>query len=331
MKSEDSAAEQSNYSRSEILDLIDQRFGRDRRPGKFAIVTDTSDFFRLDYHDVLLIGDRPYWIGNYEKEGRFGLDDEPKYWVRRAYDLLEGGQKIIKLVFHEEIDAMVGDLVFKCVRSPLKEAEILDLVRGHPNFMQGFSVKDPAGNIVRIIDRIIGRPIDQYVNRLRKDISHEQYFHSHLPELYEVYLEMFRAIRFLHNHGRKHGDIRRDHIFREVDSGRYLWIDFDYDYHHEANIFGYDLFSLGNILLFLVGGGDVTSQDLAQQQSPLLDKLVPGDMNIVFNNRVANLQKVYPYIPDSLNLILLHFTDKADIFYENADEFLYELEEARWY
>lgn len=326
-----SADLQTNYSRSDILDLIEQRFGRDRRPKNFKIVTDTSDFFRVDYHDVLIIGDRPYWIGNYEKEGRFGLDDEPKYWVRRAYDLLEGGQKIIKLVFHEEINALVGDMVFRCVRSPIKEAEILDLVRGHPGFMQGYSVKDPAGNIVRIIDRITGRAIDQYVFKLISGNSHEEYFRKHLPELYEVYIEMVRAIKFLHDHGHKHGDIRRDHIFREIDTGNYKWIDFDYDYHHEANLFGYDIFGLGNILIYLVGGGDVTTQTLVEQQSPLPDRLVQEDMNIVFNNRLANLQKLYPYIPDDLNLILLHFSQKAEVFYDNTDELLVELEEARWY
>ncbi len=52
-------------------------------------------------------------------------------------------------------------------------------------------------------------------------------------------------------------------------------------------------------------------------------------MNIIFNNRVVNLKKVYPYVPDELNLILLHFSMAADIFYDNTDQLLHDLREAR--
>ena len=39
----------------------------------------------------------------------------------------------------------------------------------------------------------------------------------------------------------------------------------------------------------------------------MLNRLSEDDVNIVFHNRVANLKKVYPYIPDSLNRVLMHF------------------------
>jgi len=50
-------------------------------------------------------------------------------------------------------------------------------------------------------------------------------------------------------------------------------------------------------------------------------------MNIIFNNRIANLQKIYPYINDSLNNILLHFSNGANIFYDNTEQLLDDLHE----
>jgi hypothetical protein len=46
----------------------------------------------------------------------------------------------------------------------------------------------------------------------------------------------------------------------------------------------------------------------------------------VFNNRVANLKKIYPYIPDALNRILMHFSKGANWFYENTVQLLQDLE-----
>ena len=150
---------------------------------------------------------------------------------------------------------------------------------------------------------------------------------DHLPDFLMVYREMVKAIRFLHDQGQKHGDIRRDHILLDRKTGDYRWIDFDYDYYHAANMFGYDIFGLGNILIFLVGGGDITIQQLQADKSPLLEKLAPDDMNIIFNNRVANIQKIYPYVPDALNYILLHFSQGANLYYESTGQLLTDLEE----
>jgi hypothetical protein len=62
-------------------------------------------------------------------------------------------------------------------------------------------------------------------------------------------------------------------------------------------------------------------------ESPRLEKLSEDDMNIIFNNRVANLQKIYPYVPDSLNYILLHFSIGANLYYENTRQLLEDLGE----
>jgi hypothetical protein len=48
-------------------------------------------------------------------------------------------------------------------------------------------------------------------------------------------------------------------------------------------------------------------------------------LNIIFHNRVANLKKVYPYIPDALNRVLLHFSNSANWFYERVDQLIHDL------
>lgn len=307
--------------------LIADRFGPERVPKKFKVRRDTSDFFRVDYNDVVLLGDRPYWIKRYEKEGRFGLDDEPKYWVRRAIDLTDGSTKVIKLVFHEEYKATVGSVVIRCFRSPGKEARILDLVADHENFMHGSWVLDEAGNNVRILEFIYGPRYDDVIVGFGTD--HEDYFHNYFREVLDQYIELVNAIKFLHDHGEKHGDVRRDHILWDRERKVCRWIDFDYNYEHRESMFGYDLQGLGSILMFLAGRGDVVVDELYHKQPEVFKTLWGEDLSIVFKNRVANLKKIYPYIPDSLNWILLHFSVGANIFYETTDQMLHDLEIAR--
>jgi hypothetical protein len=316
----------STYTIDDVRDLIARRRGPHRVPDRFKIITDTSDFFKIDYNDVIILGNTPYLAQRYEREGRFGLDDEPKYWVRRAVNLLDGSTRILKLVFHESFESRVGDVVFKCFRSPAKEARILKLVAEHPCFMHGTSVKDEKGNLIRILEYIPGKVFDTIVSISGKD--HEDYFHNYFPDFLKQFIVLSQAILFLHEHGEKHGDIRRDHIIVDREKQENRWIDFDYNYMHGENFSGYDLHGLGNMLLFIAGRGDVTVQDLYHHNRPVFEKLYREDLNIIFKNRVANLQKIYPYIPDALNNILLHFSFGANIFYENTGQFINDLEDA---
>ena len=291
------------------------------------IHTDTSDFFRVEYNDVGLLGGHPFLVRHNAKEGRFGLDDEVKHWVKRAIDLRSGEMKIIKLVFYEKFMTRVGDIEFECFRSPKKEARILELVATHAHFMHGFSVEDEKGNLVRILDYIHGPSLASHVENLAAD--HQTYFHEHFPGILEHFTACIEGIRFLHDNGEKHGDIRRDHILVERPGGRFRWIDFDYNYRHRENIYGYDLFGLGNVLIFLVGKGDANLHDLKNNNEAVLSRLRQEDLNIVFHNRVANLKKIYAYIPDDLNRILLHFSKGAKWFYEKTDQLIEDLQAFR--
>jgi len=291
----------------------------------FQIHTDTTNFFRVEYGDVVVLGGKPYLIRHNAKEGRFGVDDEVKFWVKRAIDLKNGSLKIIKLVFYEKFTAHIGDIEFECFRSPKKEARILDLVAGHNNFMHGYSIKDEEGNLVRVLDFIKGKSLHSHVESINLD--HQSYFYNRFPDIMKHFMESIEAVGFLHEHGEKHGDIRRDHILIDRHSKRYRWIDFDFNYRHRENIYGYDLFGLGNVLVFLVGKGDVLLPNLKKQGHFALYDLRQDDLNIVFNNRVANLKKIYPYIPEDLNRVLMHFSEGANWFYENTEQLLGDLGE----
>jgi hypothetical protein len=318
--------ETGEYSEKELLRMIRKWLPKDRVPKRVRI-KDTADYFRVDYDDVVVLEGVPYLVRNNEREGRFGIEDEQKFWVKRARDLVTGEVKVLKWVFRERFEARIGSYVFECVRSPQKESRILELVRGRPDFMQGKTVLDSAGNLLRILDFISGKTLGQIPFEM--GTNHEDYFVHHYPALLDAFIKAAEAIRFLHENNEKHGDIRRDHIIRDSATGNYRWIDFDFNYRHTESRFGYDLFGLGNVLLFITGRGDVTTHRLLQENPALLDRLSEDDVSIVFHNRVSNLGKIYPYIPEKLNRVLRHFSLGATVFYEETKELLADLGEAR--
>ncbi|MBF0520485.1 MAG: serine/threonine protein kinase, partial [Nitrospirae bacterium] len=287
------------------------------------IIEDLSDFFTVQYDDVVVLGERPYLIRGNQREGRFGIDDEPKFWVRNAIDLIDRKTKVIKMVFTEEYNANIGGILFRCIRSPKKEARVLEKVNNHERFMHGFGIHDKAGNTIRVIDYIKGINLTEYV--LNQSKNHEEYYFTKFKAVFEEFIELVKAIEFLHDSGEKHGDIRRDHVIMDSETGIAKWIDFDYTFINSENRFGFDLFGLGNILIFITGGGDVTLQQLSKVQHPALKNLVDDDLNVVIQNRVANLKKIFPYIGERLNYVLLHFSQAAEVFYETAGEFLSDL------
>ncbi len=191
--------------------------------------------------------------------------------------------------------------------------------------MHGYWIEDKEGNLVRVLDFIAGNTLHSHVEDM--NLGHQTYFYEQFPGILKSFIECIEAIRFLHEHGEKHGDIRRDHILIDRHSGRYRWIDFDFNYRHRENIYGFGLFGLGNVLVFLVGMGDVLVPEMKKQDHPALQALRQEDVNIVFHNRVANLKKIYPYIPETLNRVLMHFSKGANWFYENTVQLLDDLGE----
>lgn len=291
-----------------------------RRRSRFF--SDTGDFTAIDYGDVIFLEGRYFLVTGYTREGRFGVEEQPKPWVPRVMDLESGVRHILKLVFYETFSIKMGDFTIPCFRSPEKEARLLELTRGHERFMQGSAVEDEAGNLVRILDIIQGWRLDKYI--FHQGGEHRQYFEESLPAILHQFTDCTQAIGFIHQHGFRHGDIRRDHIYVEYDTGLFKWIDFDYDFDLPERPFALDLFELGNILLYIVGRGHYQPRDIESHPDMgerVLATITPGDMSLLARNRVVNLQKLFPYIPKQLNDIFLHFSMGSPVFYETVDEF----------
>jgi hypothetical protein len=79
--------------------------------------------------------------------------------------------------------------------------------------------------------------------------------------------------------------------------------------------------------MYLVGMGDVLIPHIKTANLQAFGELCDDDTNIVFNNRVANLIKIYPYIPENLNRILMHFSKSANVFYDDTLQLLDDLYE----
>ncbi len=285
------------------------------------VFTDTTDFTAIDYGDVIVVDERYFLVVAYTKEGRFGVDEQIKPWVPKVEELATGEKKILKLVFHETFDITLGPFTIPCYRHPEKEARVLELVRGHSHFMQGEAALDGAGNLVRILDIINGSRLDKFIHRSGAPL--EEYFHHELPAILTQFLECLQAISFLHSHGFRHGDIRRDHILVERGSGLYRWIDFDYDFYLPERPFALDLYELGNILMYLTVRGNFYPRDIAADPAlgrRVLDTIGPGDYSLLSKNRIVNLKKLFPFIPMELNNIFLHFSQGTEVFYETVDE-----------
>ncbi|WP_462325866.1 protein kinase family protein [Desulfoplanes sp.] len=309
-----------------VKELVERMYPQGSLGRYGNLYENTTEFMNIDHGDVMLLGGTHYLVLRDEKECSFGVED-PKYWVKRCRELESGERRIIKLVFYEKFPVRLGSVEITAYRSPRKEARILDLVHGDGRFMQGFAVTDTAGNNVRILSVVRGKRLAEVVDDL--DMDHRTYFHEALPDILEKFLVACRAIAHLHRHGENHGDIRRDHLFVEHGTGKYVWIDFDYTYDFHENPYGLDLFGLGNMLLFLVGKRFYTPHNMG----PYLESSGAawpdsGDFSILFNSRLANLQLIFPYIPPSLGMVLMHFAQSTGVFYTHADEFIYDLDKA---
>jgi len=310
--------EQQSTLRHRVSQVTNQEPARNLK-----IFEDTSEFMSIDVGDVMRLSGNDYLVTGHAREGRFGIDDQPKFWVKKSIDLTTGLKKIIKLVFLETFINKIGDRVFHFLRSPEKEAAVLLKMNGHPNFMQGQSVYDTAGNLVRIIDFVPGPSLYIYLRQLK--MSHREYYHLELPRIMQLFIESVDAISSLHQHGLAQGDIRADHIIIKDQTAPYVWIDFDYD----VDSLDYDIFCLGNVLHQVVGKGRHSLHDIRLESANYQDfditSLTSKDMSLMFQYRVGNLRKLYPYISEGLNQVLMQFSAGVTDPYEKIDNLLADL------
>ncbi len=282
------------------------------------VLEDTTDFYGVEYGDVILLNDVGYLVRGTESEKKFGLEGEPKPWVKSCIDLVTGERKIIKLTFLEEFSCTIEGLKFTCLRNPEKEARILEKVKGHLGFMQGFSAVDSGGNVVRVLDRIAGKSLDNTIQSL--PVAHVKYYQEHLSDILQHLGAACDALGDLHRMGEIHGDITPDHIFVETGTGRYRWIDFDYDFKEREHVFERDILEMGTLLAYVVGKGYLILSDIRLHHPEIAERLRAEDMQSVFPSQLANLKMVYPHLHHELNQILLRFSQGTGAVYRDAKE-----------
>jgi len=250
------------------------------------------------------------------RKGRpFGLEDEPKYWVRRAIDLEDGSTKILQARVHEKFETTIGEVVIERFRSPRKEARILDLVRGHRNFMHGSLVLDEAGNNVRILEYIRGRRYDASLS-ISEPIT--TITSTHFPKVLEEYIELVTAIQFLpRSRGKAWRYQARPHHpgpgnrLQPVDRLRLqlsAWRE-----HVQLRSAGPRQHP------DLPGRPRRHPRDRTLPQHPkALQSLTSRDIAITFKNRVANVRKVLSVRAGFLEPDAPAFFRGAKVFYENS-------------
>ena len=292
------------------------------RPRVFA---DTTEFMDIRRDDVISLDRKNFLVTGNAFEGRFGIDDHPKFWVKHAVDLDDGSHKILKLVFNESIPNKIGPFTFQSIRSPEKEARALEITQGDERFMQGYTMLDTKHNRVRIIDRIKG--VNLYDHILSLNMAHEEYFHTLFPVFFRKIVSCAEAIGFLHGKAICHGDIRTDHVFVEAETERFRWIDFDF----KQYMLDFDVWSMGNVLMFVAGMGEVSLHQLARGAygNPDLFDIRRGDTSAFLKQRIANLKKIYPYIPGALNDILMKYSFESEEQFQHYKSMEQLLEDLR--
>jgi hypothetical protein len=147
-------------------------------------------------------------------------------------------------------------------------------------------------------------------------MPHEEYFRTLLPGVLRNIAGSLRGIQRLHEAGLCHGDIRNDHLLIERTTGCYKWIDFDLN----EDSAWFDVWSTGNILHCVVGKGFVTFREAIEACPALSGHLTDEDASVFFPNRVMNLRKVFPYVPQALNEVLLRFSGGARAAYDRVSQ-----------
>ena len=292
-------------------------------PSPLVVTSNATDYTALDHGQVLRIADRTFLIRGCAYEGRFGIEASPKFWVKWALDLDSGQPKLLKFPFHEAFTMQIGALRVDCFRDPEKEGRVLRLVRGDSRFMQGRTLADGEGHPVHVLDILAGPNL---YDALRQDgRPHEGYFRDRLPGLLRRVRDALAAIAWLNGQGEHHGDIRNDHLIVDPETGRLGWIDFDLS----VAVPDIDVHCAGNVLLFVVARGIVTFADARHDFPALADGgFESSDAALFFPNRVANLRKLFPYIPQKLHELLMRYSIDAAEPFATMDEVVAALDEA---
>ena len=283
----------------------------------------------MDYDDVVILGGVPYFVRNNEREGRFGLEDEPKFWVKRSINLLTGETEGPEVGLQGALRGQDREPRVRMRAEPPEGGADPGTGPRQGGFHagdDGAGLRRPPASHPRLHPRQDALPDRAHCSGQ----DHEDFFYDHFPIVLDEYVGIVEAIRFLHQSGEKHGDIRRDHLIKDETTGRYRWIDYDFNYRHGESRFAYDLFGLGNILVFITGRGDVTTNRLlaagARHPGPADRRRCEHRVPQPRRQSEKDLS-LHPRIPEPGAACI--FPRGPQVYYETTEELLEDLGEAR--
>src|SRR4030043_2487137 len=82
--------------------------------GRPVVFSDTTNYMSIERDHLIDLQGSLFLVRCNEREGRFGLEDQPKCWGKRASSLESGRTHILKLGSEEEFLVRVGPLQAKC-------------------------------------------------------------------------------------------------------------------------------------------------------------------------------------------------------------------------
>jgi len=146
------------------------------------------------------------------------------------------------------------------------------------------------------------------------------------PAFFIKIRESLKAIGFLHENHYFHGGIRSDHVLIEKGTGNFIWIDFDLN----QDMLDFDIWCIGNLIYFVAGMGYHTFWDVSHYKDIYRNadaSLSSDDASAFLAHRIINLKKLFPYIPEKLNDILMSFSISTNVFYDNVEQILEDMDE----
>jgi hypothetical protein len=116
--------------------------------------------------------------------------------------------------------------------------------------------------------------------------------------------------------------VRNDHLYAADGCDELKWIDFDL----EQDFGDYDVWSAGNVIAFCVGKDVITFEDARRIDPDGAALLCEDDASLFFPNRVMNLARVFPWVPQRLNRVLMRFSTGSREYYESIGDIVRDLD-----
>lgn len=253
----------------------------------------------------------------------------------RIYDELDAAHLFVRIVrtvgTREKRVLKVGptmdlaDTDEPSIKSAVKESEILRLVQGNRGFVQGVG-RVPTGCDFVLCDMeyMEGPTLPEWIKSMPQD--HKTYYRDMFPFLAARFADAARALHELHEAGRisqseygYHGDMGQgDCLIYDQSRSTLRWFDLNLVLLGDRNGVAEDINELGKIFRFIVGKRLHTVGTFAQHpelypharvrpadfsREDLVD-LGVDDLSLL---PVVNLGKLFPYISDEVNALLMQF------------------------